>query len=507
MNRIQFWQVMEQEKKDHSFWVFLFALALLAAILRGILAIDQSIRLEEALQWVLATHLSDALKSTQPPFFTILLAGWIRLFGDHVIILRLLSIIAGLAGVVFIGLLGKRAAGNSFGIVIAILFATNPLLAFVGANATSYSLMLALSLAGFWLLVLQLDIGESDPLIAASFSGICIFGIFTHFFFLVIIALMWIYFGLFRANAIQNKDLKKQVTLSLCIPSGIFLFYLPIAWSQVKLYLQQNESFQSAFRFPSSIMIGWFSDAGQGAPIDNPSWIAPVFLALTFVLLAFGAVLSVIRKRNVDSVIALLFLGGVVVSLIVSMIVPIINNHLVWFLTPGTLMMVGLGMMGLKRYRWVAVALFAGIGIFGIVETGNAVVQNKYFWKANANWNHLVDKIGKELSLNDEVIIEPAWFSAPLLYHANRNVKLGEKLNSPLPLILVLPGETDQLEINSETNRIFFICANVLDCNHTRKKLIERRFSQGEKLDFTGITLVEYQSLPNSSTQENVVAK
>ena len=496
---------MEQENKDRIFFIVLFFLALSACVPRIILAAAKSIRLEEALQWVLTTRLSDALESTQPPFYTILLAGWIRIFGDNLFALRSLSIIAGCAGVVFIGLLAKRAAGHSFGIITALLFATNPLMAYIGSYATPYSMLIALSLAGFLMLVMMLDSGKADPLVSALFSGIVILGVFTHFYYLLILLLMILYFGLFRAKALADKDIKKQITLSLCIPLVIFLLYTPIALSQVKTYLHQNELFQSAVRFPSPVMVGWFSDVGAGAPIMDPGWVAPLFLAGTFALLGFGAVLSVLRRRNVDSVVSLLFMGSFIFALAVSTAVPIINEHLIWFLTPGALLLVALGMMGLKKVRWAVAALFAGIAILGFIVIGQAIWKDNYFWKSNADWNSLVKKIGEEYSANAEVLIDPAWFSAQLIYHSERNELLQEKLDSPLPMIQVISGKTMSPEIDKKTKRIFCICAEVVDCKGIHAKLLKKDFVPGKKFDFTGITLTEYR-ISNSNNPGNEVA-
>lgn len=88
-----------------------------------------------------------------PPFHAVLLWGWMRLFGDAAIVLRLLSFFTAIAGLVTFKLLGLKLFGKRVALLALILASLSPLMIYYSADGRMYALVFFLSsLSGlaFW---------------------------------------------------------------------------------------------------------------------------------------------------------------------------------------------------------------------------------------------------------------------------------------------------------------------------------------------------------------------
>jgi uncharacterized membrane protein len=97
-----------------------------------------------------------AQKELQPPLYVAILWVWVKVFALTEFYARLLSIIAGVAGIIVSGYLGKKIKNAKLGIAMAILVAFNPVHIMYSLEARFYIfvyLFAALSLLLYWHLI------------------------------------------------------------------------------------------------------------------------------------------------------------------------------------------------------------------------------------------------------------------------------------------------------------------------------------------------------------------
>jgi mannosyltransferase len=163
------------------------AIVLAGAALRFATLSTQSFWLDEAIAINSARldlgGMIDSLARTEgnPPFYFLLLDGWMRVFGDSEAAVRSLSAVIGTATVVVAFEIGRRLATTRAGLVLAALVAFNPLLVWFSQEARPYMLLVLLSGLSFLYFARALVERPSGRLLAwwAVWSGLAFA---THYF-------------------------------------------------------------------------------------------------------------------------------------------------------------------------------------------------------------------------------------------------------------------------------------------------------------------------------------
>lgn len=88
----------------------------------------------------------------KPPLYSLLLRGWMELFGAHEFAVRSFSVVCGILAMLLAWLLARELLGAGGAVVAAWLFALSPLAVHYGREARNYSLLMAALTASCWLL-------------------------------------------------------------------------------------------------------------------------------------------------------------------------------------------------------------------------------------------------------------------------------------------------------------------------------------------------------------------
>jgi hypothetical protein len=298
----------------------------------------------------------------------------------------------------------------------------------------------------------------------------------------------------FRKSSLTDPASRRQIILAFAIPAGAFALYLPVAWSQIMLYLRQQTAFPTALRFPGPRMFGWIEQMTHAATFGSPGWLTPVFALLVFGLVGAGAFLAVRRSKNVDPVVHVLFVVACLTLIIASAIVPVWSEQTIGLLVPGILLLVGLALMGMGKFRWVGLALFVLLGSVGVLWNTYKISVDDYAWKRAPQWTDLVGTLGVELTNDDAILIEPAWYSSLILFHSKNNEAMVKNFAGDLPLYLVDPGAQDantNLAIPDYVRRVFYICAPGAGCHGTLSQLGTMGYKQSGRRNFMGARLFD----------------
>ena len=139
------------------FWFVVVAATLAAALLRLPGLRHQALWEDEGYSMLLAHRSPAAIiegvrQDVHPPGYYLLLHGWMGLFGCSVVACRSLSVLAGVATVPLVALLGAALAGRTAGAVAALLLAFSPLHMYYSQEIRMYSLVTALCALSAWAL-------------------------------------------------------------------------------------------------------------------------------------------------------------------------------------------------------------------------------------------------------------------------------------------------------------------------------------------------------------------
>ena len=314
-----------------------------------------------------------------PPFYYVVLKGWITLFGDSDFAVRAMSGAFAIAAVPFFWLAGRRLAGREGSWTAVVLVASSPFALRYATEARMYSMVVLLTAAGVVLLNAFLD-RPTTPRLAGLMliSGALVL---THYWSLYLIA------ALLLVLALRAERAKPHESGSVRFPSswamvGIGVGVLALVpWLPSFLYqIQHTGTPWAGVLGVSTPVIALLSFGGSGTDASSLLGLALVLLAL---IGAFGRRLD----PRVDEKLLLLDLRGstpgrnigllVLTTLLLATIVGIITRgafqprYAAVVLVPFLLLVVlGASNIGAVRLRRGIVAVVAGLGL--LVGTAGA---------------------------------------------------------------------------------------------------------------------------------------
>ena len=231
-------------------WYGLLALVILVGVIARFYHIgDESLWLDEALsvEFVTTMDLQELAvelprRDPHPPFYYLLLDGWVRLFGTGEVAVRSLSALLGIASIPVLYAVATRLYDRSVGIIAALLFALSPFYIWYAQETRMYALATFLTLVSFYFL---LSMGRSFSYqVAAGYLIATILLGYTHVFGWFIILAQNLAIGWVLVRNRQSDDLptagalsiKRWVTLQAII--GVSL--VPYLWILYEQYFRDR---------------------------------------------------------------------------------------------------------------------------------------------------------------------------------------------------------------------------------------------------------------------------
>lgn len=150
-----------------------------------------------------------------PPLFYILLHFWIKWVGKNEWLLRFPSLFWGVLSIAWAWPLFKRLGNRESALLTIFLLATFPSLVALSQEVRMYTLLISLSIAANWVLLIFLE--KKRTIGAIVYVFVAVLGFFTHYFFfwLLLTHLLW---GIYAKCKNEPTDLKPiAITLSLVL--------------------------------------------------------------------------------------------------------------------------------------------------------------------------------------------------------------------------------------------------------------------------------------------------
>lgn len=186
-------------------YLVFFAIIAASLAVAAVSLFSQSIRLDESQSiWVSTKSVPAILQmdgqDVLVPLYSILLHFWMQILGTDIIIVRLLSLVFFIATLAVLYQLAKEASGENVAILTITLFSLSPFIMWYSAEARMYTLFTFITCLShlFFLRMLRSD-GKHYK---AAYFASTVVGLYTHYFFIFIIASQAIY-----ATASYVKDL------------------------------------------------------------------------------------------------------------------------------------------------------------------------------------------------------------------------------------------------------------------------------------------------------------
>lgn len=229
--------------------LLLLAILALAAALRFYRIGDKSLWLDEVMSVRLARSPSAvetvrdvAGYDVHPPLFPMVHFLWMRL-GDSDGLARVPSAVFGVLAVAFVYLLTARLFGRAAGLMAALLLAVSTYDIYYSQEARNYSMIILLTLALSWLLLIIVPSGLPGEASAKSGERVpgwawvayavvgaaCLYTLVTSIF---IIVAHWLIFLL------QAKKTRRNIACGLCSQAAIGLAFLP--WLPTLIHAQKT---------------------------------------------------------------------------------------------------------------------------------------------------------------------------------------------------------------------------------------------------------------------------
>jgi uncharacterized membrane protein len=439
--------------------------------------------------------LSDTLSAVanaegSPPLYFLLLREVMQVSRSEAA-LRFLSVLAGIAALPLIYLLGRALLGVGVGLISAALLALSPFALYYSQEARPYALLMALSLASCYMLLLAVERpGKSRwPLYAL----VTLAALYTHYFtvFLIIAQGAMI----LSSPAYRKKSLGPWL---LC-QGAIILAFLPwVPYLRTQYLWQTGRGGQAWMPNVGLLMLPYtffqFSLGYSALDIKSLADITahPVLLGGALVgfgvpaLAALGMIKSDPRAARWTWLILLVAIG-VAFAL-----------HLKWHfyqpvylagVMPFYLLLLASGLKRLARRPW---QLIPALLIFPLLIIS---LQNYYFNPAFAkeDWRSIGRDMEKNLQTPGAIVFHKSWLKAPLNYYFPAQLVTYSLPDAALP-----PDSPQLQEIKKQLSqypRVWLILGHNFDTGDYYRRLLASWFNEGTARAFTTdrtIWVVEY---------------
>ena len=278
--------------------LLLAAILLLAALLRFYRLDAQSFWNDEGNSARIAERTIDLILEgaegdIHPPGYYLLLHYWRALFGQSEFALRSLSVVAGLASVVFTYMLGRRLFGEWAGLIAAFLGTISPLGIYYSQEARMYALLGALSAASTYLLIRLLPNDHSPfsilhspacnfgpttrtllrPAVLAAYVLTSAAGLYTQYAFPFILLVHNGIFGLWwlkegRQSAHRWRSLALWAGTQAAI-GVLYLPWLPVALKSVTGWSSAGRAYELG---PALLDVLRVLSVGITLPVEEATW-------------------------------------------------------------------------------------------------------------------------------------------------------------------------------------------------------------------------------------------
>ncbi len=399
-----------------TFWAIL-GMMIFAVILSAVFFQKQSLRLDESQSLWQTSHssleiLHTVAQDVHVPLYHLLLHVWQFFFGNDVSTARILSLIFFLMSIPAIYFLGKRSYNRNIGLFTAALLTISPFMNWYGNEIRMYSMFVLIAILNqYFFIGIYKEESEGEW---AGFIVTAIFGIYTHYFFFLILATDAMFY-FFNRHLFSSGSLRKFISVA------VWLVVLFLPWIFYVIFLGGIGNSEPTLSAPNSInLFNTFSQFVFGFQTDHLNTVLVSLWPLT-VLLGF---LALRRNRRVNPE-TLYFLLGFLLPNIIAFVVSFIlkpiylTRYLIFTLPMMYLLLCWLFSTYPRKLAFVcrAALVFAMLATLTIEALSAST-------PAKENYREAVAYIEEKSTPADVVVVSVPFTIYPVLYYYHGPSKL-----------------------------------------------------------------------------------
>lgn len=398
-----------------------------------------------------------------PPLFTVILKGWVSIFGLSPTSVRFLPLVFSALTAVSVFHLGRKFFSKSIGITTALIFTFSNYHLFFAHEARPYALfglLAVLSINSF--LEVTLNNSKKHLIYLALLNALLIYNHFLGFF------LLFIQFLSYLSISEIRKNHSKSLFISWGITALLYLPYLPILFH----------------RFTESSGGSWLKAPGSEGLYNNIRRFSnePVVAVLFLAIMLFSGIYHLVRKANIKvapqyKVAIIWFFVSYLLMFALSFKIAIFIDRYLLFTSFGFYFLVVIGVHQLliaKKWKYIGSAILCVLMI--------ATVNLKY--GSERNESKIIQEVAQAKNESTVILICPDWHRFLFAYHYDLEIfKDYKHLNQRLASEGIYPiNSSDDLTAekleNASTVIYFDAWSELVD----PKKAIHTKLNQDFKL-------------------------
>lgn len=384
-----------------SNWLICVVLFLLNFVLKFIFIDHLEIGIDEPFTLFYANADFDFLLSmleheNNPPLFTVLLKGWVSIFGLSPTSVRFLPLIFSSLTAVAVFNLGRKFFSKSIGVATALIFTFSNYQIFFAHEARPYALfglLAVLSINSF--LEVTLHNSKKHLFYLALINALLIYNHFFGFF------LLFIQFLSYLSISEIRKNHSKSLFISWAITALLYLPYLPLLFH----------------RFTESSGGTWAQPPGPEALYNNIRRFSnePVVAVLFLLILVLAPIFHFIRKTRPKiepqyKVAIIWFLVPYLLMFAISFKIPMFVDRYLIFISFGFYFLVVAGvhkLMIANKWKYIGSAILCILMI--------STVNLKY--GSERNESRIIQEVAQANNESTVILICPDWHRFLFAYH------------------------------------------------------------------------------------------
>ncbi len=409
--------------------------------------------------------------------YYVLLRPWL-IFGKTEGVVRLLSVIPGVAGIPLMYVVAKRLFGREAGILAAALFALNPCAIASSQEARAYSFVVFAVLLSTYVFVRLTE--EPSYALAIAYGMVAGFTCYFHYFGVLIPAA--------HAVSLIAVPASRRPWKQYVLAAAIFVVLAsPVLW----LIHAQDTGHISWVQSPSLLELyhlGVFLAASGGKAVGA------VLLVLDVVLIGvFRKALAQAWRRSDNlqrwpyTLTASLFFSPIVLTLLVSLVRPVFYHRFLIICLPAFALMTAVGALRIPRQSWRLVAV-TGVCVLSLVGTVMS------YSRVTEDWRGAISYLIANERPGDRVL-----YYQPVGYFAGQNYRewlAGENAYRPVETA-VDPTDNSWEQKIENAPRVWLVLYRTRPADAQTRAIEQellRSYTPGEQKAFRGITVMEYDS-------------
>lgn len=359
-----------------------------------ILIFSQSIRLDEAQSiWFttksIPTIISLSAEDVHVPLYILILHYWVQIFGSTIAIVRLFSFVFFLITIPIYYLFVRESSTEEVAITAVCLFVLSPFILWYSAEGRNYALFTLIStLSSLTFMRVHTSNMKHSKL---PYFIATIIGVYTHYFFLLLIFTQWLYYVGVRLVKVINASypsfrsrLKAFFTIDIFAYTGLVLVSVLTLIPWIYLFIKAGAGSSTSPLIPPpttynlfqtyiNFIFGFQSSAVQNILISF--WpILTIFLFLVF------TIRRKVRINDLGYLVMVTFIP-VLIAYLASFIKPVFLTRYLIFVTPSLFFIIAWVLINSFRKitSWAILTTFIvlfGFIIFQSISLGNPVKEN-----------------------------------------------------------------------------------------------------------------------------------